>query len=301
MTDHLAVIDEQGQIVFVNESWKAFADLNACDLQSVWQQVNYLDVCDAAAANGDDFGIQASQGIRAVIAQTESEFTLEYPCHSPDQQRWFIMRVTPFWHCEQLFLVVAHQNVTERKLAEQKAERLANIDALTDIANRRAFEREFNAVWETSREHQQPLCLAFIDLDYFKVLNDTYGHAVGDECLSQFARLLERHTQAQGQFCARCGGEEFAIIWRNTALAVAEQQMQQLLDELRQMALANERSPVAPYLTVSAGLAEITPSEACCPSRFFSHVDERLYQAKHTGRDGVVASDEPTLLSPKTA
>lgn len=290
MTDHIAVIDEQGQIVYVNRSWQQFSDINACVETTAWQQMNYLSVCDAAAKFGDDFGEQASQGIRAVIHQQQDEFSLEYPCHSPDQPHWFIMRVTPFVYAERRYLVIAHQDVTERKLAEQKVESMAHIDVLTEIANRRAFESVLESQWQACGELEGPLCLAFIDLDHFKILNDTYGHSIGDDCLSQFAQLLQQYSQGEDRFCARCGGEEFALIWRNTSLASAASLLNELRAALREMALANEHSPVVPYLTFSAGLGETVPTPGSSSTQFFRQVDALLYQAKSAGRDQMSSS-----------
>lgn len=290
IADQIAVIDERGQIVYVNQSWTCFGKSDQKPDDCDWASFNYLAVCERAAENGDTFGQDASAGIRAVMAQQEASFELEYPCHSPHQKRWFIMRVTPFSLRGQQFLVITHQNVTERKLAEQKAERLAHIDALTEISNRRAFDAVLKTQWQVCAELKQPLCLAFIDLDHFKILNDTYGHLEGDECLSRFAELLEGLTRSDDQFCARCGGEEFAIIWTNTPFEQAVQSAQALLQALREWALPNEYSPIAPYLTASIGLAETIPTNKRCSSEFFNRVDALLYEAKESGRDQLVSA-----------
>lgn len=290
MADHIAVIDERGQIVFVNRSWQQFGSANAATLENSWEQVNYLSVCHAAANAGDDFGEKASEGITAVIDQQKDEFFLEYPCHSPAQARWFNMRVSPVFHCGRRYFIVAHQDVTERKLAEQKVERMAHIDVLTEIANRRAFESVLQSQWQACAELKQPICLAFIDLDHFKILNDTYGHSIGDDCLAKFAQLLQHHTQADDHFCARCGGEEFALIWTNSSLESATTTLNALRAALSGMALANKHSPIAPYLTFSAGLGEVVPTLGACSAQFFRQVDDLLYQAKTSGRDQVACS-----------
>jgi hypothetical protein len=89
------VIDQRGTILFVNRSWTAFGRQNSCLIvDGTWQNTNYLDVCDTAASEGDAFGAQAADGLRAIINGTESVFYLEYPCHSPREQRWFMMRVS---------------------------------------------------------------------------------------------------------------------------------------------------------------------------------------------------------------
>ena len=141
ITEHVAVIDEAGELVFVNKSWGQFGNDNHCVIGTDWINVNYIEECDKAAAMGDDFGSQAGSGIRSVIENKTDIFYFEYPCHSPDQQRWFMMRVSPFQVDSKNYFVISHQNITERKLAEEKMAALARTDGLTNIANRRSFDQ----------------------------------------------------------------------------------------------------------------------------------------------------------------
>ncbi len=124
LTSHVAVLDERGTIIATNKAWRAFAEENdgvetACDIGA-----NYLEVCDRAAADGIPEATAAVQGIRQVMAQEVREFLLEYPCHSPDIQSWFVMRVTQFIGAGPVRVVIAHENITERKLAELAVIRL---------------------------------------------------------------------------------------------------------------------------------------------------------------------------------
>ena len=96
ITDHIVVIDKEGDILFVNESWKSFGQNNSCLIDDTWTGINYLKECDKAADSGDSFGVKAASGIRSVMKAEEEKFYFEYPCHSPDEQRWFMMRVTAF-------------------------------------------------------------------------------------------------------------------------------------------------------------------------------------------------------------
>ncbi|MEQ6916775.1 hypothetical protein [Halomonas aquatica] len=96
ITEHVVVIDVEGDISFVNKSWISFGENNACLIDGAWRGVNYLEECDKAAAMGDEYGLKAGKGIRSVIKNDEEEYYFEYPCHSPEENRWFMMRVTPF-------------------------------------------------------------------------------------------------------------------------------------------------------------------------------------------------------------
>jgi PAS domain S-box-containing protein len=118
LSSHVAILDEKGEIVSVNAAWHRFAaanggTLNACEVGS-----NYLEVCERASLGSAEAN-SAAQGIRQAIAGSRDEFSLEYPCHGPEQKRWFVMRVTPFADGGPVRVVIAHENITNRKLAEE--------------------------------------------------------------------------------------------------------------------------------------------------------------------------------------
>lgn len=212
ITEHIVVIDETGEIQFVNKSWSAFGNNDACVIGGDWSHVNYLAECDKASAMGDDFGTMAGAGIRAVVESREMFFDFEYPCHSPSEKRWFMMRVTPFQVSAKKYYVISHQNITKRKLAEEDVRNLAKIDGLTDISNRRAFDEFFDEEWNRCSRLKKPISLAIVDIDHFKLLNDDYGHQSGDECLIRVGALLKELAKRPGDMCARYGGEEFVLV-----------------------------------------------------------------------------------------
>jgi PAS domain S-box-containing protein len=119
LSAHIAIVDESGEIVAVNEVWRAFAKANGGDPEKVSEGANYLQVCDSATGLYSEEAAAFVEGIRAVLSGRQESFELEYPCHSPTQRRWFIARVTPFFCNEKPWAVVAHENITERKLAEE--------------------------------------------------------------------------------------------------------------------------------------------------------------------------------------
>jgi PAS domain S-box-containing protein len=114
LSAHIAILDESGEIIAVNEAWRTFARANGGNPEKVSEGVNYLRVCA-----GSEEGVAFAQGIRAVLSGRRENFEMEYPCHSPTERRWFIGRVTRFSGAERPWAVVAHENITERKLAEQ--------------------------------------------------------------------------------------------------------------------------------------------------------------------------------------
>jgi PAS domain S-box-containing protein len=118
LSSHIAILDEHGTILDVNAAWNRFARENNVMGSHCGVGSNYLKVCDSASGSSDDASVMA-EGIRAVIAGQRDEFLLEYPCHSLQDQRWFIVRATRFHNDGQLRVVVAHENITERKRAEE--------------------------------------------------------------------------------------------------------------------------------------------------------------------------------------
>jgi diguanylate cyclase (GGDEF)-like protein len=285
--EHVAVIDGAGYIQFVNSGWTDFGKSNAGRINIDWLGLSYLDECDKSGAAGDCFGVAAGNGVREVIGGQKSEFYLEYPCHSLNKQRWFMMRVTPFTLHGVGYFVVSHQNITERKIAEQKVLNLSRIDGLTDIPNRRYFDEFLKNEWRRCARAKIPLSLAIIDLDHFKLLNDSYGHQAGDECLVRVGNLLKSFARRPADLCSRYGGEEFAIIWPETSNNQAELFAGEILKLISGLNIPNKQSPTKPMLTASIGLATMFPSEENHESAIIGKADKLLYHAKKHGRDQV--------------
>lgn len=119
LSAHIAIIDESGTIVAVNKAWRDFARKNRVVGQNYAEGANYLQVCDSAMGTYSDEAASFAEGIRSVLSGQRERFELEYPCHSPSERRWFIGRVTPFAASGHLGAVIAHENITERRTAEE--------------------------------------------------------------------------------------------------------------------------------------------------------------------------------------
>jgi len=160
LTEQITVIDKIGNIVYVNKGWINFSENNDGIIDSdKWNNTNYLDVSDNTAAMGDAFGIEASKGIRSVISGEKEVFYLEYPCHSPNEERWFMMRVTSFKFSTDSYYVLSHQNITERKLAEKELEKsyieLKNTQNIMIAQSRQATIGEITSM--LAHQWRQPL------------------------------------------------------------------------------------------------------------------------------------------------
>ncbi len=121
LTAHIAILNETGTIIAVNAAWKRFGEENGLASERHAVGANYLDVCAHKCGDDDEFAIAAVYGIRSVLNGQQEKFCLEYPCHAPTEQRWFMMTATPFDGAGPTRVVVCHENITSRKMAERMA------------------------------------------------------------------------------------------------------------------------------------------------------------------------------------
>jgi diguanylate cyclase (GGDEF)-like protein len=169
----------------------------------------------------------------------------------------------------------------------------ARIDGLTQIANRRRFDEYLLQEWGRHIRMQKPLSLLMCDVDHFKLYNDRHGHQAGDECLKSVAKVLSQCYRA-GDLVARYGGEEFAMVLPQTNRAGAVQVAERVRAAVTAVALSHTASPVCDRVTVSIGVACITPQPhgPTDARTLVEEADRHLYLAKHRGRNQVSCEDE---------
>jgi diguanylate cyclase (GGDEF)-like protein/PAS domain S-box-containing protein len=186
------------------------------------------------------------------------------------------------------------RDISGRKIAEQELrdayraiEALAVTDPLTRLANRRRFDQCLTSEWRRGMRERQPLSLLLIDVDLFKLYNDTYGHLRGDGCLKQIAESAMDVVTRPGDLVARFGGEEFAIVLPNTPNEGAVKVAEQVCGALRQRRLEHRASPLG-YVTISVGCATMVPGIGQHSPILIQKADDALYAAKRNGRNRVV-------------
>ena len=172
----------------------------------------------------------------------------------------------------------------------EELERLASIDYLTQIPNRRTFDEALYREWNRSRREKTPLSVAMLDLDFFKHFNDRYGHTAGDECLKSIACALQKSLRRPADFCARYGGEEFAVILPNTDQTGAVKVLEEMRQAVMSLSLNQGPSLISPTITISAGFISIVPSDDGMASEVLNMADKALYQSKLHGRNRVTFS-----------
>ncbi|MEW8240155.1 MAG: diguanylate cyclase [Candidatus Thiodiazotropha taylori] len=284
ITDHISVIDDQGTIIYVNKSWIEFGSSNGIPQDTEWVGINYFDAC---APREDPETMAVKSNIEAVINGKSSSYYHEYPCHSPLEDRWFLMRVTSLEFNGSRIVVIAHSNITERKDAEQQALHLSITDSLTGLSNRRHFDKFLTDEWKRCIRSQMPITLAMIDVDFFKHLNDSHGHHAGDECLGIISDILKEFAKRPSDVCARYGGDEFVIVYGNSAMDESLVLMLKLMDTIRKQEIPNPDSPISSTITVSIGLATAYPGIDSTEEEIIQAADKLLYKAKDGGRDHI--------------
>jgi diguanylate cyclase (GGDEF)-like protein len=178
----------------------------------------------------------------------------------------------------------------ELEVANRKLHQLSLIDGLTGIANRRRFDEQLDACWMRFSRERQPLALLLVDADRFKALNDACGHLYGDECLRQLARLCAQFADGEQDLVARYGGEELVLLLPRRDQAAAHAIAEQLRVLVEQDGMSHPSSTVAPVVTVSIGVAAMTPHAARLPQQLIAAADEALYAAKAGGRNRVACA-----------
>jgi diguanylate cyclase (GGDEF)-like protein/PAS domain S-box-containing protein len=192
--------------------------------------------------------------------------------------------------------VAISSDITTHKLEKDKLEevnvvlqQLSSIDGLTSIANRRYFDESLEREWRRAIRKKTVLSLVMIDIDHFKSFNDTYGHLSGDECIKTVAQVLNRSVNRPGDLAARFGGEEFVVLLPDTepdgALIVART----IHTAIEALQITHGSSSINNYVTVSLGVATISPRLKNDSKELVFAADQALYAAKEKGRNRISA------------
>ena len=186
---------------------------------------------------------------------------------------------------------IEQRKQTEAQLAQanEMLRRLANLDALTQVANRYCFDDQLKQIWLRLQREQNALSLILCDVDYFKDFNDHYGHQSGDDCLHQIAQAIRKGTKRPADVVARYGGEEFAVILPSTTLEGAQQVCADMRVHIEQLQIPHIASQVDSVVTVSFGIVNTVPTPEVTPELLIQAADKALYQAKSQGRNTTVS------------
>ncbi|MFY9143149.1 diguanylate cyclase [Sulfuricurvum sp.] len=179
-------------------------------------------------------------------------------------------------------------DITDKKIIEE----LAITDPMTGLYNRRFYVKKINEEMNRIKRHDSSLALMMVDVDNFKLYNDTYGHQAGDDVLTQVSNVLKSYTSRSGEYAFRLGGEEFGVI----VSGMSKDEYVDLANRIRlaieALAILHQKNNAAPYVTISIGIAVYKMDSLFKCEDLYREADIQLYRAKERGRNQVVIRDE---------
>ncbi|OKH38693.1 hypothetical protein NIES2119_08850 [[Phormidium ambiguum] IAM M-71] len=221
------------------------------------------------------------------ILQGENLWGLLVAHHCSSPRHWYPWESELLQQLATQVAIAIQQSELHQQLqiANKQLENLALIDQLTQVANRRCFDRTLSEEWTRLIGEQRPLSLLLCDIDYFKQYNDTYGHTAGDICLKLVAQALRQAVQRPIDVVARYGGEEFAIILPHTNSKGAVRVAQKIHKTIQDLHILHAASKVSKLVTVSIGISTKIPTRETVSLDLIEAADRALYQAKSNGRN----------------
>jgi len=296
MVDAVALFDLDERLVFCNEQYPGFFPRTAHVRVPGTPLADILRASVAAgepagdmAADGEDYVERTRAGLRSG-SDTDIELA---------DGRWLYARCRIVADGVGYLSVIS--DITDRKrveLAQAEVNRrlstLADMDGLTGVSNRRAFDEVLRSEFARGIRDGRPLALLLIDVDHFKAFNDAYGHPEGDQCLRAVARVLTGALRRRGDRVARIGGEEFAVILPDTDTAGAMAMAERIRSAVRDLRIRHRRS-TGGLVTVSVGVALSSGADGPADVEVLvARADTALYAAKAAGRDRIMLSDAET-------
>jgi two-component system cell cycle response regulator len=280
MAEGLLIIEADGRIQFTNPACDKYlgyqenelAGRDIADLLNPLVAQEYLDYFDRYAAAPE---AAHNHGTREVIIR-----------HRNGSSVCMDLTLTPMYLRQPLFIGLLH-DITHHKQSEDALQRAAMVDPLTKIANRRHFDTFLEKEWQRATRSGQPLSLVVLDVDHFKLYNDTLGHPAGDACLQQVAQAIASHALRPTDLAARYGGEEFVLLFAETDSSAAYLLAEAIRAHIEALQIPHPRSTTSAWLTVSIGVATIHPHQLDNTESLFVAADRAMYVAKEGGRNQV--------------
>jgi diguanylate cyclase (GGDEF)-like protein/PAS domain S-box-containing protein len=283
MAEGLLIIEADGRIQFTNPACDKYLGYQENELagRSITELLNplvaqeYLDYFERYAAAPQT---AHNHGTREVIIR-----------HRNGSSVCMDLTLTPMYLRQPLFIGLLH-DITHHKQSEDALQRAAMVDPLTMIANRRHFDAFLEKEWQRALRSGLPLSLVVLDVDHFKLYNDSLGHPAGDACLQQVAQAIASHALRPTDLAARYGGEEFVLLFAETDTDSAYLLAESIRAHVESLHLPHPRSPTSPWITVSIGVSTILPQQLDSTESLFVAADRAMYVAKESGRNQVQAT-----------
>jgi len=288
--DAIWVIDNEYTVLLINT---AFLDIIGLKQKSAAIGKKCHELLPSAQCNTSDCPLkQILRGKKRI--ELDADLEIKEGTIVP-----FLITSTPLYGLsgDIIGIVEQYKDITERRVYENELEkanlelkRLATIDGLTGLSNRRSFDEKLKHEWMRMRREQQPLALILCDIDYFKLYNDCYGHQQGDTCLKEVAAAMSACLKRPADMAARYGGEEFGIILPNTPAEGAFHVAETMRSAISHLKLQHARSEVSDTVSLSFGLSAIIPAtDTSGIEKLIQTADKALYASKESGRNRVTS------------
>lgn len=175
--------------------------------------------------------------------------------------------------------------------ANDELQKLANADGLTGLANRRIIDEYLDKETARSIRSEQPIAVIMIDIDNFKLYNDTYGHLAGDSCLKKVSKVLKNSVRRPEDLVGRYGGEEFCVVLPNTDMTGASFVAERIRSDVEELNIPHAKSTVGSVVTLSVGISNRVPGSKSTATQLLSDADKALYKAKSAGKNQVAQAE----------
>ena len=290
LPEHIAIIDRNGTITTTNRAWVEFARRNVRKPERLLKGGNYLEVLDKLANRGKKQRANFLLGIREILSGSLEEFSMEIFTINDGRKAWFLSRGTSLIGKDnELYVIITHSPITDLKEAENEVQKLAYFDNLTGLPNRLMLNDRLLHALDWAHRQDESLAVMFLDLDHFKVINDSLGHAAGDELLKSVAKRLTGCTR-KSDTVARLGGDEFIILLPNIKhFGDVTNLANKVLHGISRPFRLKGREI---YTSTSVGIS-FFPDDASDAEALIRNADLAMYQAKERGRNAYMFfSDE---------
>ena len=285
------------KLVLINEGMQNLIEINSKGGRNVIaDRLDYRLTSDEVSRIMSS--IKLEDTVWSVIDLHQPGLLAQYRMHSLKEYLfvYFVVAVIGLYMRSVLVNRDSRRNLAEIKLRQsndeirtlnEKLELLATTDSLTGLYNRRYIDERLEMEWSRCQRTGHPINIVIIDIDYFKNYNDQYGHQDGDECLISVANIMAAVFKRAGDVVARYGGEEFIIVMTDISVDAAELILHRFQNALKDKEIKHESSKVGDYLTISAGLVNVIPTQSDSVQDAIKNSDKALYMAKESGRNQI--------------
>jgi len=286
MPDRHFIINKEGMIInrFGNVLSEQFYNYEHSEVHSITELTNPENTHKALTAIAKSLTTQ--QVVTFEISMKLSDIKEMMPnAQGPNEQQWFEVRMRPleFVIDNKEVLIVSSRNITERKLYEIKLHELVVTDPLTQIFNRRYATDELSRCFQRFLRYKTDITVLMLDIDFFKKINDNYGHDIGDLVLIELSKFLKENLR-NVDIIARIGGEEFIVIMPDVALNKVQPVCERLINNIAKLQIPIEEGSIS--ITVSGGLSQFVKQDTSIET-ILKRVDVALYQSKKEGRNRI--------------